>query len=776
VWWALLSPGAADPQAIRSQALPAIVGEQTLCDSRCANGQTVNRSGAFTIQWPAAGWDSFEGWQQLTSWNFALFTPGGMFGSGGTTTAHGAAVMKFSYTDASAAYNNGASATLGAACETTAPNYCSNIQGAHPGFNGAYARTGRASDGKWSDNALGTTSPVTDPGNLVLLVEGVNDAGSRYFTSRYPLAIGTIDNLITIFNDYAAANDVVLLANDTPHGPSKMAWMEPCVVTANTCGVAHVQGWLEGSSFGETPVVDSLGNVLTAVTGAPAAGQYSASAGVYTFAPGVNSPVYVTYAYQGSYGSYLVSQGPDGRRMVSFVRRPATAPTSAYDLVVHAYLSDVSGDFTYAGKSYGVPGACNAVAWPGHLCADIWDALSGAPDTYRTGYSFDGLHPSGAGSIAAAKAFLTALQTAYPDAGTKAGSTAGAPVSNNWYAAEGLANASTYGSGITVGGYAPSTLPGVMTGSACESAAAAGSLQIWVNGVENAVASGGAWSGVGAFAGRVRGTYSCTTGAWSATWSSSRPAGGAVIAIKEDPANLLLNGMMDGAQKTPIVPATVSGLTPPYGWVLDVTANLSSALANGPCAGQAPPCGAASLTPTTVTDLDGTWPGYRLTFTGTLAGTATLKLTNPVATASGLIPVGSRLRATGYSAIGPLGGHLFGLYGVQADLGVNVASGVFQPYAAYPNVHGLASTTSLNCVGAVGSSAYPFSDLMLSTWRANFASYGPMILQPTVSHLCDTTGMPGIGSTRMDYQVELSAGPNAFTAILYRAGLFIRSR
>jgi hypothetical protein len=389
----------------------------------------------------------------------------------------------------------------------------------------------------------------------------------------------------------------------------------------------------------------------------------------------------------------------------------------------------------------------------------------------------DGLHPSGAGSIAASKAFLTALQTAYPAAGTSAGSQAGAPTYNNWYAAKGFPKASTYGSGLTVNGYTPAPLPGVMAGASCLSADAAGRLQVWVNGVENAVGSGGLWYGVVPYAGLVSGGYNCATGAWSITWSASKPASGAIIAIDEDPANLLLNGLLDSAQVTPVTPATISGLTPPGGWALTVPANLASALATGACAGNAPPCGTASLTPTTITDLDGTWPAYQLTFAGTLTAVSTLKLTNTLSSQAALIAVGDKLRAIGYSAIGSNGGHLFGLYGLQADLGTNVSSGTFQAYAAYPNVNGPTTTTSLNCIGAAGVSVYPFSDLMLTTWNANFGStYGPMILQPAVSHLCDTTGMPGIGSTRMDYQIGLSAGPNSFTAILYRAGLYIRTR
>lgn len=115
---------------------------------------------------------------------------------------------------------------------------------------------------------------------------------------QFPVAVargaGKISGKAKFANFNAGAINELFFNGTTATGESKVAFNEAGTPTSNSLTSANSATWAEDLGVFNR----NAGRFMERVASAPAAGQYSVSAGVYTFAAGdSNPPVYLTYRY-----------------------------------------------------------------------------------------------------------------------------------------------------------------------------------------------------------------------------------------------------------------------------------------------------------------------------------------------------------------------------------------------------------------------------------------------------------------------------------------------
>jgi len=118
--------------------------------------------------------------------------------------------------------------------------------------------------------------------------------GNQQFPVAVARGAGKISGKAKFANMNAGAINDLFFDGTVATGEAKVAYNEAGTPTTNSLTVANSATWVEDLAvFNRT-----TGRFMDKVVSAPATGQYSVAAGVYTFAAAdSNPPVYVTYRY-----------------------------------------------------------------------------------------------------------------------------------------------------------------------------------------------------------------------------------------------------------------------------------------------------------------------------------------------------------------------------------------------------------------------------------------------------------------------------------------------
>lgn len=284
------------------------------------------------------------------------------------------------------------------------------------GFRSRYATSSFANSGgtassfvgaggsiKATDNYFNTAttqaySSLSYPSNSIVYMGGTNDNGSLGPAS--PAQKQSMLNTAALLDAWGSAGKTVFLSNELPAGVAT-AYRETYTVPGGggAYTATHAADYLSTVyvSYAPAPGAANDGTVLTKVVGALSAGQYSVSAGVFTFAAAdAGAVVAIDYAY-----------AANGK----------TAGNVAAHIALHNWLGSSASNFVDPSSSvdYGMPGALYQRAWV--VPVDTWATIADGSQT-ALAYNlpntlYDGLHPSLHGCTAIAAAYATAMQSHY---------------------------------------------------------------------------------------------------------------------------------------------------------------------------------------------------------------------------------------------------------------------------------------------------------------------------------------------------------------------------
>ena len=520
---------------------------------------------------------------------------------------------------------------------------------------------------------------LTDPNcSTVFLLNGTNDVsnGSITLTS----AVTNIDAELTALGP-TTGNKKVLLADETPRGVAFSGNGEVHALVGTTQTVTNSSTWisdqvvLNGHTMPGVSYTDGAGNMIyyTKVGSAPASGQYSVAAGVYTF-NATDTGRSLTYYY---------SYAPVGNDLSG----SATKINMMADL--HSYLTSTAATFTgpCTGTNTGKPGALYNRPWV--TSVDTWTALGGttgcavANVRNTPGVFLDGLHPDDVGVVVGGAPIATAVQALYGTTPIIAPT-----VYNNAWVGTGNNSNKTFSG----------TLPGLMVAqiAAYHSAnPSGGPFQICYLAICAVDTAGtGTLTGTGTSAS----TINYSTGVYSVTFTVAPPSTGKVIAYI-DPANLLVNGFFDVLANGAIGNGTITASGASTCVAANIPNGLSITLGAGIVTNTGTGTGPLVLTCGSGTDPAGN-AGFYIKAAGTApAATATIAVKNslyyPTTQLNAVTPPYDNIRgfATMVLSPGP-GGHLIGVSLPQ------IASAV--TFSGNGLVNGLACPTTA-CAG-IGAS------------------------------------------------------------------------
>jgi hypothetical protein len=649
----------------------------------------------------------------------------------------------------------------------------------------AFTVTTDSVDMEFNIQSSGGASATGDASNAAVVIDSINDAGYGNFPTPvsgtaygqcpgpdYPSytsmpAVAPCLSMVTvaaILDKLTAAGKTIVLADESPQGTS-LAQLESHAVSAHTSGSGTAQVTatnsgsflLDGNSFsgsttslgqsvanvpGLIGVVSGAYTVYAKVASAPGVGQYSVSAGVYSF--NNTDPLWVT----GGTAYLTYSYGSGG--------------TSSYQAIMHLWLKSSAADFVDPGTGtgratdYHFPGAL--YGRPNVYSLPMFEALV---DTSGSNYSDTTCSTSACNAIPGALDSLKKHPTPYGAALVGAafktlwsGIPAYAALPDNTQAPafDNLRCARSNGSTLTW----TCTMPATMLSTGHPAAT------LWYGSTSVTEASG-AFSNADIASSSVN--YS--TGAVSITFNSGHvPANQTYLWLFEDASNLVSNALFDasgsGYASDKVAPCTGTGLTYlPSGW--------SCALASG---------GGLTFTWATGTGADG-YPALSVTVTGVATATGTLTLTNGTVgdTTTYGRAAGQVLRAGVNEIIGPNGGALIGLYDAQLKLSETAGSfthaGFYSLNSPSANQSQLtAMTAQVASAGGNGTtSTYPFSDLNTNGVAGNSGGVVMNLLTTPI----DWTGATPSSGAALASILHWAAGPVNATVTWSRAQYRIRS-
>jgi hypothetical protein len=312
-------------------------------------------------------------------------------------------------------------------------------------------------------------------------------------------------NIAAMLDAYGVVGKTVFLANEIPTGVA-LGYNETYTVPAGggTYTTAHAATYAKDwyVSYLPTPGGTKDGVTLTKVASNPGAGQYSVTAGAYTFsAADAGARVLVNY--------YWYASGKGGN--------------TPYHVAVHNWLSSRAANFVDTGNTnidYGIPGALYGRPWV--VSVDTWGAMAdpSAPTQNDGRVLTDGLHPSVTGCMVIAEAFAEQIRKHLPSADFSH-----------------LATMPTTYVGTPSSGLGNGVIK-TFTGTYPKTPISSGTFSITAAGI---VASDNNGSLAGA--GVTTGTINYSTGAYSVTFDAA-PALNTPVVVTADSGQLLVNNFL----------------------------------------------------------------------------------------------------------------------------------------------------------------------------------------------------------------------------------------